>query len=65
MKALFARFRRVRVIAAEALINRAMKDGDVEAAAVWAARWRRWTLAMEQNGHKTAETDPEKQATEE
>jgi hypothetical protein len=65
MKALFARFRRVRVTAAEALINRAMKDGDVEAAAVWAARWRRWTLAMEQNGHETAETDQEKQPTEE
>jgi hypothetical protein len=65
MKALFARFRRVRVTAAEALINRAMKDGDVEAAAVWAARWRRWTLAMEQNDHKTGEKDAGKQATEE
>jgi hypothetical protein len=57
MKALFARFRRVRVTASEALINRAMKDGDLEAAAVWAARWRRWTLAMEQKDHKTAEKD--------
>ena len=65
MKALFARFLRVRVTAAEALINRAMKDGDVEAAAVWAARWRRWTLAMEQNGHKTGEPDEGKQPTEE
>jgi hypothetical protein len=65
MKALFARFRRVRVTAAEALINRAMKDGDLEAATVWATRWRRWTLAMEQNDHKTAKKDEGKQATEE
>jgi hypothetical protein len=65
MRALFARFRRVRVTAAEALIKRAMKDGDLEAATVWAARWMRWTLAMEQNDHKTAEKDEGKQATEE
>jgi hypothetical protein len=43
MRALIARFRRARMKAAATLVHRATKDGDREAAEVWAPRLERWS----------------------
>jgi hypothetical protein len=40
---LTARFRRARMKAAKTVADRASKDGDQEAAEVWAARSQRWS----------------------
>ena len=49
MRALIARFRRARMKAAVALVHRATKDGDREAAGVWAARLERWSSIAEKH----------------